>query len=232
MCWVCGGCWARGGWRAHGFEVFGSRFLVPGFRFCWTELYRVGARPPLLPLKGLKDKSVSLLVFGPVAFCPRSLAMAGRVPGSLIQELLTVLTLHRAVGDLGKEIANMIEVTEFLQSLHSDNPYISRCLARGCASFHAVLAALEVGQEFFPNEEYDPFNRFNRAEMMMSMGHKLSAKDYGQLCRMEEMITHFLEKWEDHASAHFLPLKGCGDLLWPLVCECNNILPHLRAVLI
>ena len=68
MCWVCGGCWARGGWRAHGFEVFGSRFLVPGSRFCWTELYRVGARPPLLPLKGLKDKSVSPLVFGPVLF--------------------------------------------------------------------------------------------------------------------------------------------------------------------
>ena len=158
--------------------------------------------------------------------------MPGTVSGKLIEELRAVLTWRRGIGDLRKEIANMIELTEFLQALHCDNPYIWRRLARGCASFHAVLAGLEAGQEALPDEGYEPFNRGNRAETMMSMGHKLLSRDYGQLCRMEELITDFLEKWEEHARAHFLASKGCGDLLWPLVCECKNMQVHLRVLLI
>ena len=149
-----------------------------------------------------------------------------------IRELKTVFKGHGSVDDLTKELDNILEVTEFLQTLHRDNPFISRCLARSCASFRRVLASLESGQDCFLDEEYGPFNRYNRAEMMMPMAHKLSSKDYSVLCRMEEMMSRFLEKWEDHASAHFLPLKGCGDLLWPVVCECNNMLPHLKGLLI
>ena len=158
--------------------------------------------------------------------------MPSKVSGKYIRELKTVFKGHGSVDDLTKELDNILEVTEFLQTLHRDNPFISRCLARSCASFRRVLASLESGQDCFLDEEYGPFNRYNRAEMMMPMAHKLSSKDYSVLCRMEEMMSRFLEKWEDHASAHFLPLKGCGDLLWPVVCECNNMLPHLKGLLI
>ena len=120
-----------------------------------------------------------------------------------------------------------IRVIEFLQDMFKDNPYWSKILAKAHASILAVSDNLLQGKEI-QDTPYKSFNRFSSYAIVMPIDHKMIPHSTLWLTNIRDDIKGLLLDYETHAQGQFLSHEGVGLLIWPTICGCKDLLPHIE----
>ena len=110
-----------------------------------------------------------------------------------------------------------IQVIEFLQGMFKDNRYWSNLVAK------AHAGQTDPGHR---DTQYKSYNRFSSSSIVMPFDHKMIP--HSTLWHIRDDIKGLLLDYETHAAGQFLSHDGVGLLVWPTICGCKDLLPHIE----
>ena len=98
----------------------------------------------------------------------------------------------------------------------------SRTTVTGPSSLQRPMQDTDPGHR---DTQYKSYNRFSSSSIVMPFDHKMIP--HSTLWHIRDDIKGLLLDYETHAAVQFLRHDGVG-LVWPTICGCKDLLPHIE----